>query len=47
MIVFDASRLILITKAKLVDLFLALVSLPAAIPSEVEKERAVLVQNDW
>jgi len=38
MIVFDASTLILITKAELLDLFLANVSVPIAIPGEVEKE---------
>ena len=38
MIVFDASTLILIAKAELLDLFLARISVPVAIPSEVEKE---------
>ena len=38
MIVFDASTLILIAKVELLDLFLASVSLPVAIPAEVEKE---------
>jgi predicted nucleic acid-binding protein len=38
MIVFDASTLILIAKAELLDLFLADISVPVAIPSEVEKE---------
>lgn len=38
MIVFDASTLILIAKAELLDLFLVNVALPAAIPGEVEKE---------
>lgn len=38
MIVFDASTLILIAKAELLDLFLAHVSVPVAIPSEVERE---------
>ena len=38
MIVFDASTLILIAKVELLDLFLASVSMPVAIPGEVEKE---------
>ena len=38
MIVFDASTLILIARAELLDLFLAHVSAPVAIPGEVEKE---------
>ncbi len=38
MIVFDASTLILIAKAELLDLFLVNVTVPAAIPGEVEKE---------
>ena len=38
MIVFDASTLILIAKAEVLDLFLANVSMPVAIPREVEKE---------
>jgi len=38
MIVFDASTLILIAKAELLDLFLASVNLPVAVPNEVEKE---------
>jgi predicted nucleic acid-binding protein len=38
MIVFDASTLILITKAELLDLFLANVRVPVAIPAEVERE---------
>jgi uncharacterized protein len=38
MIVFDASTLILIAKADLLDLFLARVNVPVAIPGEVEKE---------
>lgn len=38
MIVFDASTLILIAKVELLDLFLANVSAPVAIPGEVEKE---------
>jgi uncharacterized protein len=38
MIVFDASTLILIAKAELLDLFLANVSVPVAIPGEVERE---------
>lgn len=38
MIVFDASTLILIAKAELLDLFLAHVSVPVAIPAEVEQE---------
>jgi len=38
MIVFDASTLILIAKAELLDLFLADIELEAAIPIEVEKE---------
>jgi hypothetical protein len=38
MIVFDASTLILIAKVELLDLFLANVSVPVAIPGEVEKE---------
>jgi uncharacterized protein len=38
MIVFDASTLILIAKAELLDLFLAGVNLAVAIPSEVERE---------
>ena len=38
MIVFDASTLILIAKAELLDLFLAHVKLPVAIPSEVQRE---------
>ena len=38
MIIFDASTLILIAKAELLDLFLATVSLPVAVPGEVEKE---------
>jgi len=37
MIVFDASTLILIAKAELLDLFLADIELEAAIPIEVEK----------
>src|SRR6266566_3454166 len=38
MIVFDASTLILIAKLELLDLFLASVSVPVAIPGEVEKQ---------
>ena len=38
MIVFDASTLILIAKVGLLDLFLSNVSVPVAIPGEVEKE---------
>ena len=38
MIVFDASTLILIAKAELLDLFLTNVSVPVAIPGEVERE---------
>ncbi len=38
MIIFDASTLILITKAELLDLFLASIKLPVAIPNEVAKE---------
>lgn len=38
MIVFDASTLILIAKVELLDLLLASVSVPVAIPAEVEKE---------
>ena len=38
MIVFDASTLILIAKAELLDLFPADIELEAAIPIEVEKE---------
>ena len=38
MVVFDASTLILIAKADLLDLFLTSVDAPVAIPGEVEKE---------
>lgn len=38
MIVLDASTLILITKVELLDLFLAKVSVPVAIPGEVATE---------
>jgi predicted nucleic acid-binding protein len=38
MIIFDASTLILIAKAELLDLFLYHASVPVAIPSEVERE---------
>src|ERR1700730_10954713 len=38
MVVFDASTLILIAKADLLDLFLTSINVPVAIPSEVEKE---------
>ena len=38
MIVFDASTLILIAKADLLDLFLTSINIPVAIPGEVEKE---------
>jgi len=38
MVVFDASTLILIAKAELLDLFLANVRVPIAIPAEVERE---------
>ena len=38
MIIFDASTLILIAKAELLDLFLASIKLPVAIPGGVEKE---------
>lgn len=38
MLVFDASTLILIAKVELLDLFLANVSVPVAIPGEVENE---------
>lgn len=38
MIVFDASTLILVAKVELLELFLASVSVPVAIPAEVEKE---------
>jgi predicted nucleic acid-binding protein len=37
-LVFDASTLILIAKADLLDLFLRSINLPVAIPSELEKE---------
>ena len=38
MIIFDASTLILTAKAELLDLFLAHVNVPVAIPGEVERE---------
>jgi predicted nucleic acid-binding protein len=38
MVVFDASTLILIAKADLLDLFLTSINVPVAIPSELEKE---------
>lgn len=38
MIVFDASTLILIAKAELLDIFLGNVKVPVAIPAEVENE---------
>ena len=38
MIIFDASTLILIAKAELLDSFLTDIELEAAIPVEVEKE---------
>ena len=38
MIGFDASTLILIAKADLLDLFLTSINVPVAIPGEVEKE---------
>jgi len=38
MIIFDASTLILMAKAELLDLFLASIKLPVAVPTEVEKE---------
>jgi predicted nucleic acid-binding protein len=38
MIVFDASTLILIAKADLLDLFLTSINVPVAIPGEAEKE---------
>ena len=38
MIVFDACTLILIAKVELLELFLASVSVPVAIPTEVEEE---------
>lgn len=38
MTVFDASTLILIAKADLLDLFLTSINVPVAIPGEVEKE---------
>lgn len=38
MIAFDAPTLVLIAKAELLDLFLANVSVPVAIPGEVERE---------
>src|SRR5262245_59212558 len=38
MIIFDASTLISIAKVELLDLFLAKVGAPVAIPGEVEKE---------
>jgi predicted nucleic acid-binding protein len=38
MIILDASTLILMAKAELLDLFLASIKLPVAIPTEVEKE---------
>jgi predicted nucleic acid-binding protein len=38
MIVFDASTLILVAKAELLDLFMANVGVPVAIPVEVAKE---------
>ena len=38
MIVLDASTLILIAKVELLDLFLANVNVPVAIPGEVERE---------
>src|SRR5215470_7537874 len=38
MIAFDASTLILIAKVELLDLFLASVRVPVAIPAAVEKE---------
>lgn len=37
MVVLDASALILIAKAELLDRFLAYVSVPVAIPDEVER----------
>jgi len=53
MIVFDASTLILIAKAELLDLFLVNARVPVAIPGEVAKEccgskkalDAVMIQN--
>lgn len=38
MIIFDVSTLILIAKAELLNLFLANVTVPVAIPGEVERE---------
>ncbi|HTR66222.1 MAG TPA: hypothetical protein VMH85_10645, partial [Terriglobales bacterium] len=38
MFVFDASSLILITKAEILDLFLADIGVQVAIPGEVAKE---------
>ncbi len=38
MIIFDASTLILIAKVELLDLFLANIDVPVAIPGEVERE---------
>jgi predicted nucleic acid-binding protein len=38
MIIFDASTLILIAKAELLDLFLLNIGQPVAIPAEVERE---------
>jgi predicted nucleic acid-binding protein len=38
MIVFDASTLILIARAEMLDLFLANINVPVAIPAEVERE---------
>jgi predicted nucleic acid-binding protein len=38
MIAFDASTLILITKAELLDVFLANTGVPVAIPAEVARE---------
>jgi predicted nucleic acid-binding protein len=38
MIIFDASTLILITKIELLEPFLAILSMPSAIPREVHRE---------
>lgn len=46
MVVFDASTLILIAKADLLDLFLTSVNVPIAIPGEVEKD-AALPRKRW
>ena len=38
MVVFDSSTLILVSKVEILDLFLATINLPVAIPAAVEKE---------